>query len=471
MELEFSTDADLGDAQLRVVGGHGYERLSEVYRYTILVESTAGLDESAIDDLLRQPAHLTIGAHAATIHGVLEAVTMHSALETGAIAYELVLVPRLTRLGLTHRSRVVAQDKTQLEALKAVLDAHSIDYEDLCRESYAPSEYVVQHDETDLAFVLRLLERNGIHFAFRQDDEHETLLLADANGAYASTSELEQLRYDPVPTRPGDASLRVTALQRTRRPATARVVLREYDWRAPAQQPRADADADQRSGAGVWDLYGEHWRESSEGRRLARMRAEEYVLRGDAFSGQATVRAMRPGMWFELDGHPIPDLNRRYLVTGTSEQLVAHEAGYTKHFDTIAFDLAYRPALMVPWPRIEGLITAIVDGEASATATPIDDRGRYRVVFPQHGGARPGGRATRWVRCAQPSAGAGYGMHLPLHIGTEVIVAHVNGDPDRPVIIGAVPNASTETPVRAANATQSRIRTGSGVVFELDDDC
>jgi type VI secretion system secreted protein VgrG len=125
----------------------------------------------------------------------------------------------------------------------------------------------------------------------------------------------------------------------------------------------------------------------------------------------------------------------------------------------------------VPWPRLDGLTNAIVDGESRSTAAPIDGEGRYRVVLPLHEAATEGGRASRWVRRAQPSAGAGYGMHFPLHIGTEVAVAHVNGDPDRPVIVGAVPNASTGSPVVGANATQSRIRTGSGLVFELDDDC
>ncbi len=62
-------------------------------------------------------------------------------------------------------------------------------------------------------------------------------------------------------------------------------------------------------------------------------------------------------------------------------------------------------------------------------------------------------------------------MHFPLHIGSEVAIVHVNGDPDRPLIVGAVPNAATQSPVIAGNAPQSRIRTGSGVVFELDDDC
>lgn len=85
----------------------------------------------------------------------------------------------------------------------------------------------------------------------------------------------------------------------------------------------------------------------------------------------------------------------------------------------------------MPWPKIDGVINAIVDGERQSTGTSIDDEGRYRVVLPMDEAGTSGGSASRWVRRAQPSAGAGYGMHMPLHIGTEVAIAHVNGDPSR----------------------------------------
>ena len=81
----------------------------------------------------------------------------------------------------------------------------------------------------------------------------------------------------------------------------------------------------------------------------------------------------------------------------------------------------------------------------------------------------PGGKASRWVRMAQPSSGDGYGMHFPLHVGVEVAVVHLGGDPDRPVILGAVPNARTNTPVRDANATESQIKTRSGIRITFDD--
>ena len=53
--------------------------------------------------------------------------------------------------------------------------------------------------------------------------------------------------------------------------------------------------------------------------------------------------------------------------------------------------------------------------------------------------------------------------------GTEVLIAHLDGDPDRPVIVGAVPHAATPSPVNVGNATQSVIQTATGIRVEMED--
>ena len=70
---------------------------------------------------------------------------------------------------------------------------------------------------------------------------------------------------------------------------------------------------------------------------------------------------------------------------------------------------------------------------------------------------------------AQPASGGGYGVQFPLHIGTEVAIIHVNGDPDRPLIMSSVPNFETASPVNSGNPTQSQIRTRHGITVTFDD--
>lgn len=476
----FQTGADLGEGRLHTHGAHGRRCLSGLYEFTVHVEhrEDGGLDADALDALLSRTARLglnrdTLGA--GDVYGVLSKVEMHGMTAPRPTYYDLTLVPRLWRLTLTRRSRVY-QDKSHLEVVIEVLRQHGLDVGthvfDHTEESYPTHEYVVQHDETDFDFVSRLLAHNGIHFHFTQDPGTEAIVLGDRNAAFEPVFEHERLRYHPHAFAADDGDPRVWDLRRMRQPRVRQVVLRDYNWRTPHHPLRAAEDADARSGYGFLDIYGAHFRDDAEGARLARVRAEEQLVERETFTGKTSLRGVAPGTWFELESHPNPDLNARYAVVSTRETMDDGHT-YVCEFTAIPFDVTYRPPRTVPWPRIEGLTNAIVDGDSGnrSTSAPLDDAGRYRVLLPFDEAATEGGAASRWVRRAQPSAGAGYGMHFPLHIGTEVAVGHVNGDPDRPVIVGAVPNASTASPVAGANGTQSRVRSGSGLVMELDDDC
>ena len=83
---------------------------------------------------------------------------------------------------------------------------------------------------------------------------------------------------------------------------------------------------------------------------------------------------------------------------------------------------------------------------------------------------RLGGKATHAIRMAQPYSGPGYGMHLPLHQGAEVLLVHIDGDPDRPVIAATLANRSMPNPLVSPFGTRSVIQSRSAVRIEFDDD-
>ena len=112
---------------------------------------------------------------------------------------------------------------------------------------------------------------------------------------------------------------------------------------------------------------------------------------------------------------------------------------------------------------------AHIDSDASGDFSTLDAHGRYRVRLPFDGTGNKGERASCWVRMAQSYAGTGYGSHFPLHKGAEVVLAFLDGDPDRPIIVGAVPNAHTPGPSARPNATQSVVHSASGVRFVMED--
>ena len=99
----------------------------------------------------------------------------------------------------------------------------------------------------------------------------------------------------------------------------------------------------------------------------------------------------------------------------------------------------------------------------------LDDQGRYRLKSLFDTADTKAGEASHPVRMLQHLSGANYGMHFPLHAGTEVFVTCLNGNPDRPIILGAAPNAQTRSPVTSANASQHIIRTAAGNELLMDD--
>jgi type VI secretion system secreted protein VgrG len=99
----------------------------------------------------------------------------------------------------------------------------------------------------------------------------------------------------------------------------------------------------------------------------------------------------------------------------------------------------------------------------------LDDHGRYTIRFLFDTAPAGEHKASRPVRMIQPHAGPDYGMHFPLKPGIEVLLAFVNGDPDRPLIVGAVPNPETPSPVRKQNSMMNRIKTVSGILVEMND--
>jgi type VI secretion system secreted protein VgrG len=210
------------------------------------------------------------------------------------------------------------------------------------------------------------------------------------------------------------------------------------------------------------------------------VRAEERQATELVYTGRSTIPAMTAGATCSIEGHPhLAD--PRLLITEVTHEasqatMLAGSPGderpYTNTFRAIPASRTYRPPRVTPKPRIPGVVTGIIDDPTNASSgqnAMIDDEGRYTVRFLFDTAAPGERRASRPIRMAQPHAGAGYGTHFPLKPGIEVLIAFVNGDPDRPIIAGAVPNPLTPSPVVASNAKLNRIVTVSGVRFDIKD--
>jgi len=263
------------------------------------------------------------------------------------------------------------------------------------------------------------------------------------------------------------------------------VVLKDYNWRTPDVQLSVPREV-KSDGVGARIQYNDHFKTEEQGKEFATVRVEELACRAATFQAVTNCKALRPGKTFKLQEHFRSDFNTTYLVTQvfhSAEQTVDLDGGrvaggsYSNSLSLIPADVLFRPQRLTPWPSIHGVVHAKIDSpDTDGDFAEIDDYGRYLVWFPydhsvdkNNKGKREGGHASRYVRMLQPYAGRDSGMHFPLLKGTDVMVAHLDGDPDRPVIVGAVPNPDTMSPVTAANNKSNKIVTTSGNTILFDD--
>jgi type VI secretion system secreted protein VgrG len=155
------------------------------------------------------------------------------------------------------------------------------------------------------------------------------------------------------------------------------------------------------------------------------------------------------------------------IKTGVDE--TENRIYYRNYFTSIPDNVQFRLEIKTDQPRISGTIVGRIDSAGSGQYAELDDMGRYKIILPFDLSGRSDGKASAWVRMAQPYAGSSHGMHFPLHKGTEVLLTFIDGDPDRPIIAAAVPNPETPSPVNANNQTMSIIQTGGQNKIAMED--
>ena len=486
--FEFSSQACPADT-FAVVRMSGFEAISRPYRFELVLVS----DDARIDlaRVLAAKAELRILApdthgKATPYAGVLaEFDQLHQA--GGFTFYRAVLVPRLWQLSLYRNSEVYLHEQTIPDIVEGILKGGGLnptnDYTLKLRARYRPRSYVCQYQETPLAFISRWLEREGIYYYFEQADGADRLVLLDDK--VAQPAPAITVNYRPADEL--DVGLAADSVQgfvcRTR-PLPKTLVLQDYNHRRASMPLVAQAEVSA-SGLGEEMLYGENFRTEEEGQRYATIRAEELRCGGRVFSGEATAVGLRSGHFMDLSHHYRDDFNGRYLVTEITHegsQAGALLAGlktpfneregqtvYRNSFVALPEATQFRPARTTPKPRVAGTMSATVDAEGSGDYAELDEHGQYKVQIPFDRTEKGAAKGSRPVRMASPYSGSDHGMHFPLHKGTEVLLSFVDGDPDQPVILGAVPNSDNPSVVDSGNPRLSLIKTKGGNEIGLDD--
>ncbi|CAH0260562.1 type VI secretion system tip protein VgrG [Pseudomonas mediterranea] len=369
--------------------------------------------------------------------------------------YQLLLRPWLWWLSLASNNRVF-QNLATSDIVTTIFKDHAFtDFQLKLSGSYTPREYCVQYGETDLAFVSRLLEEDGIFWFFSHEAGKHTLVLADSNDAFAPIPNGPTVNYlgqgmgerELHGIRSGHVSLQAVAgvYQAT-----------DYEFTTPTTSLYSQAEAV----AGPSSMY-EHpggYNAKAQGDALTKQRVDGLRSQAQRFVGESDCRWLVPGYWFTLAGHEDPSLNIDWVVTSVSHE-ASHDS-YRNRFEAIPKATPYRPARLTPKPRMHTQ-TALVVGKAGEEIW-TDEYGRIKLQFPWDRTGKNDETSSCWVRVVLPWSGKGFGMQFVPRIGQEVIVTFIDGDPDRPLVTGCVYNGDNALPYALpANQTQSGIKTNS----------
>jgi type VI secretion system secreted protein VgrG len=469
----------------RVVGFRGFEAISRPYEIEIFVALQQEIGEELdLADGIGAKAKLVIdrkvlGEVPFMFAGVLANLEIMHAYE-GRILLRATLVPRLWQLGLSRHSRIWTKMKVP-DIIKGVLEENGVSDVELRLGSYEPEEHVSQYRESDLDFISRWMEREGIFYFFEHTDDGEKLVLCDQR-LYDDDELGTAVRYFPQVGHDHSTgqNLRTFTCRHTTLPASVR--LKDYDYLKPSLNVTGNAKVAD-NGTGEVSLYGERFFTPTAGDKLAKTRAEEMLARQVVYHGIGHRQHLRPGYTFELEDHPLPSFNARYLTVVTHHSGnqaaghahfrkmigIEHDDVYFVELDAIPAKTQYRAESRTAWPRIYGYENGVVDGPADSEYAQIDDQGRYNVKFKYDESKLKNGKASTWVRMMQPHGGDIEGFHFPLRKGTEVVFSFLGGDCDRPVISGVVPNAVNPSPVTSANHTKNVIQTGGRNRLEMED--
>jgi type VI secretion system secreted protein VgrG len=461
-----------GEDVLLLTGLRGHEGISQLFRFDLqLLSENSALD---FDTIIGKNVTIRINQPDHTdrfFNGIVSRFAQIGST-TNFTAYEAEVVPALWLLTRTSDCKIF-QMMTAPDIIQAVFGTYGLsNVRYSLQATYPVREYTVQYRETDFNFVSRLMEEYGIFYFFEHSNGVHTLVLADANAAFAACPGQSTLRYQ---TTFGAARLDedvVTGWADRREMRSARYSLMDFNFKTPPLNLQANVDSVLPPPAGMsfeqYDYPGDYL-VKDVGESLATVRIEEEEAQTVLTHGDSNCRSFTSGYTFDLVEHPRDSLNQTYILRSVEHRASeSYEAGpdfegfnYSNRFMCLPLSIRFRAPRVTPKPVIQGMQTAVVCG-VPGEEIYVDNFGRIKVQFHWDRFGTRDENSSCWIRVAQNWAGKRWGFVFIPRIGMEVLVGFLEGDPDQPMVMGCVYNADQIQPYALPDyKTRSVLRTDS----------
>jgi type VI secretion system secreted protein VgrG len=495
----------LGADKLVAQAIQGHEAISELFSFRIDAMWQTPDTPIAFDQLLGNSVTVSVATltDPRYFNGIVTAITQASQEELFT-HYRLDIAPDVWKLTRNVQCRIF-QQKSIPDILKAVFAGYTTEFQ--LHGTYEPREYCVQYRESDFNFASRLMEEEGIFYFFKHSSSGNTMVIGDTPQTFQNLPFQPDVIYDKV-IGGVHTENRIYDWEKAQHWRSGKVTLWDHTFEMPdknlqAQQPIQDtlqagtvSHKFKVGGNDSFELYdypGEFSKrfdgistsggeQSSnlqkifnDNSRTAGIRMQQEAVHGLTIFGQSSHPGFLAGFKFTLQEHFTDNGDYTLVrVRHSAHQALSPNAGddafrYDNSFSAIPSALPFRPSRTAAIPFVHGVQTAVVVGP-SGEEIYTDKYGRVKVQFHWDRQGQNNASSSCWLRVATVWAQKQWGaVHIP-RIGQEVIVAFFEGDPDQPVIVGAVYNADNMPPYTLPdNKTQSGIKSRSTLQGSADN--
>jgi type VI secretion system secreted protein VgrG len=487
-ESLLSISTPLGPDILRPVSFHAQEQIGAPFHFAADLVSTERTIEA--DRLLFQPVCVTVSRENSPdryFHGIVRAFVAQGEVERQHYAYAMEIVPKLWFLSQTEDCRIFQKLTTKDIVTKLLGEGGISDYRFSIQGEQPQLPYVTQFNESDLAFATRLMQEAGWFYFFEHTQQAHKLIVADDNAVFRAIPDA-QMRVERAGNRPGS----LTAWRAIDSTVHGKVTLLDYDPAKPSSPPSGNQTTTLKTkGSAQRDVFRWPARDltssAASARALRQLEAAE--ARASLREGTGENQEFVPGGKFKLELDPLTGQGGTEFVirsvshaasdtawvTGAS----ARRLDYRNNFTAFPVRTKWREPETVPRPRMVGVHTALVLAPRGEEIY-ADAMGRVKVRFFWDHRKDSTDQTECWVRVLQPWTGRNseWGWHHIPREGTEVAVSFMDGDPDRPVVIGCfyndttkpVFNPTTDSKTKTGLRTRSSLKGGAEAFSELSFD-
>lgn len=457
----------------------GTENLGTPFQYELILASEdAELDHEKIIGQKVTIAVETAG-HAADgsavtryFHGFVSRFAQ-TKYEGKLAEYRATMVPWLWFLTRSANCRIFQNLKVPDILTQVFKDFGFSDIISQLHGNYRTWNYCVQYRETAFQFVSRLMEEEGIYYYFTHEDGKHSLVLCDSAASHQEFPGYAELLYRPASDGVQETLNSWAVQHEVQSDAYA---TNNFNFTAPNAYSVASSFENRGFGQTKleqFDYLGEQSEFNqysagapNENDRYSQMRLQELQARFEIYSGESDARGIATGAKFVLKGHPRKTFEKTYLATGTDHHIESNpfetaaehgrEFKYRVKLTALLLSTPFRSPRVTPKPIVHGPQTATVVGpEGEKIST--DQYGQVKVQFHWDRLGKNDQNSSCYMRVSQAWAGKNWGdMAIP-HVGDEVIVECLEGDPDRPIITGRVYNNANMPPLELPANKAKRI--------------